>query len=65
MDGTWGTDPARGGPQRFVSADVLRAIFADAPLTAEQADAWKRDIRGAFDDELDDPWTRAPHRREP
>ncbi|WP_432536692.1 type II toxin-antitoxin system Phd/YefM family antitoxin [Kineococcus arenarius] len=57
--------PPPAEPQRFASADALRALYADAPLSAEQADAWKRDIRNAFDDELDDPCTRAARRREP
>jgi len=56
--------PPPAKPQRFVSADALRALYADAPLSAEQADTWKRDIRDAFDDELDDPYTRAARRQE-
>jgi antitoxin (DNA-binding transcriptional repressor) of toxin-antitoxin stability system len=56
--------PPPAKPQRFVSAEALRALYADAPLTAEQADAWKRDVRDTFDDELDDPYARAPRRGE-
>jgi hypothetical protein len=56
--------PVPAKPQRFVSADTLRALYTDAPLSAEQAEAWKRDIREAFDDELDDPYTRASRRQE-
>ncbi len=50
--------------QRFVSADTLRSLYAEAPLSAEQADAWKRDVRDVLDDELDDPYTRADGRGE-
>ena len=50
--------------QRFVPADALRALHAAAPLSAEQAAAWKRDVRDAVDDELDDPCTRTSARRE-
>jgi len=56
--------PPPAKPQRFVSADTLRALYTDAPLSAEQADAWKRDVREVFDDEVDDPYTRASRRRE-
>ncbi|GAA4962629.1 hypothetical protein [Kineococcus glutinatus] len=51
-------------PQRFASAETLRALYENAPLTAQQADAWKRDVGDTFDDELDDPYTRAPHHRQ-
>ncbi|WP_432560874.1 type II toxin-antitoxin system Phd/YefM family antitoxin [Kineococcus sp. SYSU DK003] len=56
--------PPPAKPQRFVRADTLRALYADAPLSAEQADAWKRDVREVFDDEVDDPYTRASRPRE-
>jgi antitoxin (DNA-binding transcriptional repressor) of toxin-antitoxin stability system len=56
--------PPPAKPQRFVSADALRAVYEDAPLTAEQVDSWKRDVRETFDDELDDPYVRAAHRGE-
>ncbi|WP_380160802.1 type II toxin-antitoxin system Phd/YefM family antitoxin [Kineococcus sp. R86509] len=54
--------PAR--PQRFVSADALRALYAEAPLSTEQVEAWKRDVRDVVDDELDDPYLRATLRGE-
>ncbi|MCI2239113.1 hypothetical protein MO973_30390 [Paenibacillus sp. TRM 82003] len=56
-------DPPPVKPQRFVSAEALRALYADAPLSEAQADAWKRDVRDAFDDELEDPYTRDSRRR--
>ncbi|NAZ76899.1 hypothetical protein GTQ99_15935 [Kineococcus sp. T13] len=56
--------PPPGGPQRFVSAATLRGAYEAAPLTPEQRHAWKQDIRGTFDDEVDDPYARAAQRRE-
>ena len=56
--------PPPGGPQRFVSAAALRAAYEAAPLTPEQRDAWKQDIRATFDDDVDDPYARAAQRRE-
>ena len=54
--------PPPAKPQRFVSADALRALYQDAPLSAQQAQDWKRDVRETFDDELDDPYARASRR---
>lgn len=47
--------PAPERPQRSVSADRMRRMFSDlAPLTPQQRETWKKDIRDAYDDELDD-----------
>lgn len=51
-------------PQRFISAEALRALYAEAPLSTDEAEAWKRDIRRALDDELDDPYDRVRERPE-
>lgn len=56
--------PPPAEPQRFVSADTLRGLYADAPLNAEQADAWKRDIQDGFNDEVDDPYAHVSRRRD-
>ncbi|MFD0484429.1 hypothetical protein ACFQ46_17700 [Kineococcus sp. GCM10028916] len=56
--------PPPAKPRRFVSADTLRALYAEAPLSTEQAEAWKRDVRDVVDDELDDPYLRATLRGE-
>ncbi|MEW1957674.1 hypothetical protein [Kineococcus sp. NPDC059986] len=57
-------DPPPAKPQRFVDADALRALYADAPLSGDEAEACKRDIRQALEDELDDPYERTPARPE-
>ncbi|GIG29625.1 hypothetical protein [Cellulomonas marina] len=52
-----------GRQRRFVDANALRALYESSPLTEDQAEAWKRDIRAAFDDELEDPYERERRRR--
>lgn len=51
------------GRRRFVAAAEVAAMAETSPLSAQQADAWLRDIREGRDEEPEDPWTRHAQER--
>lgn len=48
--------PDRAGPRRWVSGADLADV---APMSRDNAIAWRSDIEDAVADEIADPWARA------
>jgi len=47
-------------PKPFLTGAELNALFAQSPLSAEAAQAWKDDIEAAtYDEPPRDPWERS------